>query len=165
MKLLIMSDSHASRNFMRHCIKAVKPDALVHLGDYFEDGEIVSEENPNIIMHQVPGNCDLGRMIRFHPQMLCYDIFGVRFFMTHGHNQNVKQGLHKLLLEARAAEAKVVLYGHTHRADCHQEEDGLWVMNPGCCGTYGGSVGLIEIENGNILRCKILGSEDLEEFL
>ena len=68
----------------------------------------------------------------------------------------------RLLADARAMEAQAVLYGHTHIADCHREEDGLWVLNPGTCSSGGGSVGLIEIENGNILSCKILNQTDLE---
>ena len=58
--------------------------------------------------------------------------------------------------------AQAALYGHTHRADCHQEEDGLWVLNPGSCGSYGGSVGLITIENGQVTQCTILDQKDLE---
>ena len=61
--------------------------------------------------------------------------------------------------------AKAALYGHTHGADCHREEDGLWVLNPGACGSSGGSVGLIETENGEIQTVRILKSPDLEEIL
>jgi hypothetical protein len=47
-------------------------------------------------------------------------------------------------------------------ADCHQEPDGLWVLNPGSCGYYGGSVGIIEVEKRKILSCRILRQSDLE---
>lgn len=164
MKLLVLSDSHSGLSFMRRCVNKIKPDALIHLGDYFEDGQTIAEENPGIIMHQVPGNCDRNRLIRFHPEVLCYDVFGVRLYMTHGHNHGVKLGLFGLLRDARAAGAMAVLYGHTHCADCHLEDDGLWVLNPGSCGSSGGSVGVIEIQESKIINCKILTNADLEEM-
>ena len=165
MKILVLSDSHAGLSFMRRCIQAVKPDALVHLGDYFDDGEAMAEENPHILMHQVPGNCDRYRMMRYEPAVRCYPVCGVKLFMTHGHEHHVKQTLHRLLADARAQQVQAVLYGHTHIADCHREADGLWVMNPGACGSSGGSVGLIETEDGNIVTCKILHHADLEALI
>lgn len=165
MKILVLSDSHASLSFMRRCVKAVKPDVMIHLGDYYEDGETIAQENPRIPMHQVPGNCDRYRMLRFEPAVRCYAVGGVKLYMTHGHEHLVKQTLVRLLADARGMGAAAVLYGHTHCADCHREEDGLWVLNPGSCGAYSGSVGLIETENGSITACKILRHGDLEELV
>ncbi len=165
MKILVLSDSHSGLSFMRRCIRAVMPDVMIHLGDYFDDGETMAEENPHIRIHQVPGNCDRYRMVRYEPEVRCYPVGGVKMYMTHGHLHNVKENCYKLLLEARKMDAQAVLYGHTHIADCHQEEDGLWVMNPGACGSSGGSVGLIEIQDGVITECKILHLSDLEEML
>ena len=165
MKILVLSDSHAGLSFMRRCIRAVRPDAMIHLGDHFGDGEAMAEENPHIPMHQVPGNCDLYRMMRYEPPVRCYDVCGVRLFMTHGHEQKVKQTLVKLLADARQMGAQAALYGHTHTADCRREADGLWVLNPGSCGSSGGSVGLIETENGTITACRILRQADLEESI
>ena len=141
---------------MRLAIQAVKPDAVIHLGDFYDDGAVICEENPNIPFHRVPGNCDRFRCPPSEPQILCYDVGGVRLFMTHGHNHAVKSGLYRLLLDARAMNAKAALYGHTHIADCHREADGLWVLNPGSCGSFSGSVGVIETGEGEILSCRIL---------
>ena len=165
MKLLVLSDSHASKSFMRLAIGAVRPDAVIHLGDYYEDGQTMQEEFPHIRFHLVPGNCDRGRMLQAAPEMLCYDVCGVRIFMTHGHNHFVKQTLSRLLSDAKGLGAAAALYGHTHEPDCHQEEDGLWVLNPGTCGTYGGSVGLVEIQDKKIQSCRILRQPELEELL
>ena len=165
MKILVLSDSHSGLSFMRRCIRAVKPDVMIHLGDHFDDGEAMALENPHIRIHQVPGNCDKYRMMRYEPEIRCYPVGGVMMYMTHGHLHNVKMDRYKLLLEARKMNAQAVLYGHTHIADCHREEDGLWVMNPGACGSTGGSVGLIEVRDGSICECKILHLSDLEERL
>ena len=165
MKILVLSDSHSALSFMRRCVESVKPDVMIHLGDYYDDGAALGEEYPQITLHQVPGNCDRHRMLRYEPEVRCYPVGGVKFYMTHGHLHNVKTNRHQLLLEARKMDAQVVLYGHTHVADCHQEADGIWVMNPGACGSTGGSVGLIEICDGSVTECKILHLSDLEEML
>ena len=67
MKILVMSDSHSGLSFMRCCIDRLKPDALIHLGDYYDDAQTVSEEYPHLMMYQVPGNCDRYRcpLLRF----------------------------------------------------------------------------------------------------
>lgn len=85
--------------------------------------------------------------------------------MTHGHIHGVKMGIYSLLKDAKAAEAQAVLYGHTHVADCRREESGLWVLNPGSCGSTGGSVGLVETHDSDITGCRILRQKDLEEFV
>ena len=162
MKILVLSDSHSALYFMCTCIRCVKPDAVIHLGDYFEDGKAMEEEHPHIPFHLVPGNCDHYRVAPWQAQILSYPIGGVSVYMTHGHKHQVKMTLSRLLADARASRADIVLYGHTHVADCHKEEDGLWVLNPGSCGYGGGSAGVIETENGKIVSCRIIRQEDLE---
>ena len=162
MKILVLSDSHAGLSFMRRAISATKPNAVIHLGDYYDDAEAMQEEFSHIPFHMVPGNCDRNRMYKIVPETLCYDVCGVRLLMTHGHVQWVKNGIGRLLADARGMGAQAALYGHTHNADCHREEDGLWVLNPGSCGSFGGSVGLMEVENGKIISCRILRQEDME---
>ena len=61
--------------------------------------------------------------------------------------------------------AQAALYGHTHIAECIREESGMWVLNPGTAGYGGGSAGLIEVENNQILSCRIITAETLEEFV
>lgn len=161
MKLLVLSDSHSGLRFMRRCIHWAKPDAVVHLGDHYDDGQTMAQEYPHLIFHQVPGNCDRYRCPVNAPALLCYPIGGVMTCMTHGHNHHVKMGTGGLLAEARRLGAKLVLYGHTHRIDCRQEPDGLWVLNPGSCGSEGGSAGLITVRDGQVVSCHILTLEDL----
>ncbi len=161
MKILVLSDSHSVLGLMRRYISVVRPDAVIHLGDHYDDGEAIRQENPHIAFHQVPGNCDRYRCPDWIKPILCYDVCGVRLYMTHGHLHHVKQTLLRLLADARALEASAVLYGHTHVADCHREEDGLWVLNPGACGSWGGSAGIIEVENGGILSCRIMTVDEL----
>ena len=161
MKILVLSDSHASRSFMRHAITALTPDAVVHLGDYYTDGEVMQEEFPNIQFHLVPGNCDRNRMLFLPHETLCYDVCGVRLYMTHGHKHAVKSDTHRLLADAEKSGAQIVMYGHTHQAECYQTENGMWVLNPGSCRTSEGSVGVVEIEGEKISACYLLKQTDI----
>jgi putative phosphoesterase len=161
MKILVLSDSHSTLSFMRRCIDAVKPDAVIHLGDHFDDGEAMKEEYPHIPFHLVPGNCDRYRCHPSQPEILIGRVCGVNLYMTHGHKHSVKSYLGALLRDARAAKVDAALYGHTHIADCHRAEDGLWVLNPGSCGYFGGSAGFMEIKDGRIMSCRLLEDADL----
>ena len=165
MKILVLSDSHSGLSFMRECIHKVRPNALIHLGDHYDDGQTIQEEFPHLMMYQVPGNCDRYRCPPFAQEILIMPVCGVPLYMTHGHLHQVKLTRSRLIADARASKSAAALYGHTHIADCHQEEDGLWVLNPGACGSWGGSVGLIETDAGKIVNCRILNMSDLEEFV
>ena len=163
MRILVLSDSHSGLSFMRYAVQRTKPDAIIHLGDYFDDGEALRETFGHITIHQVGGNCDRHRSYEIRPETLCYALGGVKILMVHGHNQHVKSGLGGLLSLARSSGAQVALYGHTHVVDCH-EEDGILVLNPGACGGFSGSVGLLEICDGKVTDCQILRQADLEEL-
>lgn len=164
MKILVMSDSHSTLRFMRSAVEAIKPDAIVHLGDFFQDGEVIKAEYPHISFYQVPGNCDEHRTERLEPETLSCKVCGAKLFMTHGHRHYVKSGLYHLREDAKAAYADAALFGHTHKHYC-QFEDGIWVLNPGSCGNGGLTVGVIEVDDGQIINCKILKAEDWEEVL
>ena len=165
MKILVLSDSHSAMRFMRMCVEKINPQAIVHLGDHYDDGETLKELYPQIPLHQVPGNCDRYRCPPWVHTTLCYDVCGVRLFMTHGHKQGVKTNTAMLVAEARAMGAQAALYGHTHIAEIHKETDGMWVMNPGSSGYGGGSAGLMEVENNTIVSCRIITQDNLEEFV
>ncbi len=147
---------------MRLCISKIKPDHVVHLGDHYDDGAAMAEENPHIRFHQVPGNCDRYRCDPNLPKILCYSIGGVKLYMTHGHMHCVKTGIDRLLADAGKLDAQCVLYGHTHEAKCFLHNEKMWVLNPGSCGGYGGSVGVIEVENNKISACHILRQAELD---
>lgn len=165
MRLLVLSDSHSALSFMRLCIDRVKPDAVIHLGDYFEDGKAMEEAYPHIRFYTVPGNCDKYRVAPDIPETIVENIGGVKIYMTHGHLHRVKSGTDLLIAAAQRRGAKAALFGHTHSPLCERCDDGMWLLNPGSCGYYGGSAGIIVIENGNIASCRLLRQKDLEEMV
>ena len=108
MKILVLSDSHSTLSFMRRCVEEVKPDAIIHLGDYFDDGQAVKEEYPGTPMYQVPGNCDRYRCPPGQPEILIDRVCGVDLYMTHGHKHSVKSYLGALLRDARTAKVRML---------------------------------------------------------
>ena len=165
MKILVLSDSHSALRFMRDCIDAINPDAVIHLGDHYDDAQAMKEEYSHLRFYRVPGNCDRYRCPPFARAVICEKVCGVYLFLTHGHVHRVKSGIGALLADARKCKAQAALYGHTHVADCHLEEDGLWVLNPGSCGYGGGSAGVIETDGKKITACYLVKQADLEEMV
>lgn len=163
MRILVMSDSHSTMRYMRLAMRVIQPEAVIHLGDHYDNAETLSEEYRHVRFHMLRGNCDRYRCPPDTPQFFCYDIGGVRFYMTHGHLHSVKSGLYRLLADAREMGAQAALYGHTHIADCHREDD-LWIINPGACSSAEGSVAVIETGNNAIRSCSVVHIKDLEEM-
>ena len=164
MRVLVVSDSHSGLSYMRAWAKLLRPQTIIHLGDYYDDAEALASDWPYSRLIQVPGNCDRYRMLRPEPEIRVVQLEGVSIYLTHGHRHGVKSSPAGLIVEARKARADVALFGHTHEAVCWQTEEGMWVMNPGSCGSYGGTVGLLELEKGKVNLCRVLCLEDMEEF-
>ena len=162
MKILVLSDSHGGRSFMRECISQFTPNAVIHLGDYYSDAEDLEEEFPQLNFYKVPGNCDMHRSWIRDPEVRIEKVCGVMLYFTHGHRHYVKQSLIRLVADARASRVQAVLYGHTHQNHCELLEDGLWVLNPGAGGSWGGSAAIMEVDGGKILDCRIVNAEDLK---
>ena len=149
MKVLVLSDSHSGMSFARRCIDRVKPNALIHLGDYYDDGQTLGEEYSWIPMYQVCGNCDFASLL---PVNELVTLASTRIFCTHGHTELVKHGTQTLYSKARALGARIALYGHTHES-VTDYCDGLYVMNPGSA-RYG-EYGAIDITPSGIMLLKM----------
>ena len=148
MKILVFSDSHRYTGGMIQAIEEQQPDLVVHLGDLQRDAEELALLYPKLSMVTVPGNCDGWTMV---PPEKCITLAGKTVLMGHGHTWGVKSGYGAAIARARAMNADLLLFGHTHRAYCEQLEDGLWVMNPGAArATYG----VVNIDDG-VIRCQL----------
>ncbi len=146
MKLLVLSDSHHNISHMITAVEQQSPDRILHLGDHFHDAEALLAFFPAVPLTAVPGNCDSWTG---QPPEQLLELEGRRILLSHGHLWHVKSGFETALQAARAAQADIVLFGHTHNAYCRQESDGLWVMNPGSAGN--GTYGIIRLENSQIV--------------
>lgn len=150
MKLLIFSDSHGTLEHMAAAVRREHPQTVIHLGDHADDAHRLQQDFPTLPLCVVRGNCD-----RFsqEPEAALLHFGGKRIFAVHGHRFGVKESLLRLRYGGLEREADVILFGHTHTALC-QEENGLWMLNPGACGGRYPSYGVIEIENGEI-KCAV----------
>jgi len=145
LKILVFSDSHRFLSGMYAALELHQPQQVIHLGDMMDDAEQVAEHYPKLPFCMVPGNCD-GWMISA-PVKKQISLAGKSILLSHGHRWGVKSGYDAAIADARAVNADILLFGHTHIPLCRQLEDGLWMMNPGPARS---SYGLIEIEAGNI---------------
>lgn len=129
-KLLILSDSHGNVGTMVEIVERETPDEIIHLGDCWRDAETLGFAYPSLTMSMVPGNCDFcpGK-----PGILLLERGDWRLLAAHGHQWQVKTSPAAAQRAAREVGADILLYGHTHMAEC-RNEDGLWIVNPGTVG-------------------------------
>ena len=161
MKVLVLSDSHSSLYFMRACIRLLKPDCIIHLGDHADDAQVLHEENPQLEFYSIRGNCD-----GFYPADPAKSAItcapgGVPLLITHGHRFYVKSGTEALVAYGCKLGVRGILFGHTHEAVCCHLDGDVWLMNPGAAGYRGGSAGILEIHDKKITACRIIGQADL----
>lgn len=127
MLLAVVSDTHRDQSaILEVCKKLENVDVVIHLGDCTSDvKEIAKRFNGRII--SVRGNCDYTSSA---PSELIVEIEGIKFFITHGHNYGVKQGIDYLKKIAVDKSINIALFGHTHKSyvAC---EGGIWYINPG----------------------------------
>ena len=151
MKILVLSDSHGYLARIEQAIRAEQPDRIIFLGDRASDfldvceKESYQEKYERTPVHIVSGNCDTGRS--GFPEKLILEIEGKRFYITHGHRENVKMGYMRLCYSALEAEADIALFGHTHMK-CKNNYEGLELLNPGAAML--GSYGTVQLVNGVI---------------
>ena len=127
MKILVFSDSHRRTLQMIDCIEEEMPDMLFHLGDMVDDTVDLRSVFPDIPLIHVCGNNDWGSNV---PAQEIVELYGTRFFLTHGHMHRVRSGTSRLADAAREADCQVALFGHTHESLMEEYPD-LIVANPG----------------------------------
>ena len=131
MKAAVFSDTHGSTALMVETIRRIRPDVVIHLGDYERDTERIKSEFPEIPLYNVCGNCD---MYPLAPNDDVVQLGPVRALITHGHRYSVDWGrLDSLVYAAQERGCGIVMFGHTHCAE-NAEIGGVRVVNPGTAG-------------------------------
>ncbi len=129
MRILVVSDSHGNSARLRRAVRLHKEaEVVLFLGDGAEEAEEIRRElPPERTLIAVRGNNDWGCS---WPLTCTLCLEEKRIFMAHGHTYRVKYGLEAFCAAARAQQADIALFGHTHSPlTCY--EDGLYLMNPG----------------------------------
>lgn len=128
MKLFVISDTHGQLDKAKKvCDLADEADLIIHLGDNREDALRLSAGLGRPVQW-VDGNCDWGKGQKNDHQILETD-FGP-IYLTHGHHEDVKFGLDKLLYKTESLGCKAAFFGHTHMAG-FQQIKGIYLLNPG----------------------------------
>ena len=123
------------------------PALCFFLGDGEKDLAALRQRFPTLPVYAVRGNCDHRSSL---PRELRCVVGGVEIFAAHGHMHNVKYDPALCELLAAAGNARVALFGHTHRARC-EELDGHLVVNPGPAGLASHPCyALLLIEDGSV---------------
>jgi putative phosphoesterase len=146
MRLLIISDTHGQ--FDQHMISlAEQADIVVHAGDVGGGCilETLSRVAPQLIAvrgnNDTPkhwGNEHLGAL-KALPQEARLDLPGGELVVLHGDRVKPAAKRHQRLRE-RYPNARLVVYGHSHRLLVDQDQL-PWIANPGAAGrtrTFGG---------------------------
>ena len=126
----IFSDSHGETQLMSEAVRRCRPDLIIHLGDHERDAMALQQRFPQIPMVRVCGNCDLAAL---SPQWELVPLGSIRAYICHGHQHNVKLGLHNLYYAAKEKGASLAIFGHTH-IPCNEDLGGIRLINPGSAG-------------------------------
>ena len=153
MKIAVFSDSHGHPDVMIRAIEQSTPDMIIHLGDGDTDVSRIEKQFPNIPLKAVRGNCDFGSDL---PESELFSVGAIKIFITHGHIYGVKKVLSPLIDEANGRDADIVMYGHTHIANC-SVSGGIYVLNPGTCGlSFSKSYAEVVIDVKGEVHCQII---------
>jgi uncharacterized protein len=125
MKLLIVSDSHGSKNEIQELAEKYdgEVNAMIHCGD----SELSADDNVLSSYLTVRGNCDMDARL---PEDLTEEVDGNTIMITHGHLYGIKMSLMKLRYRAEETGARFVFFGHSHTLGAEMD-NGTLFLNPG----------------------------------
>ncbi|MCH9685300.1 MAG: metallophosphatase family protein [Deltaproteobacteria bacterium] len=145
MKVGLLSDTHGCidpgvLDYLRGC------DVMVHAGDVGSSRVLDQLQQTEARVLAVSGNNDVptkwmgsARRLRSLPEEHRIELPGGLLVVEHGHRVNPAALRHERL-RARHPEARLVVYGHSHRLVIDRDAR-PWVVNPGAAGrsrTFGG---------------------------
>ncbi|MFP5453015.1 YfcE family phosphodiesterase [Parvimonas sp. G1604] len=127
MIIAVVSDTHGIVLPVAYSLQRNKVDIVLHLGDNASDAKKI-EQITGMEIYAVAGNCDENS--KDVPEELVLEIRRKKFFLTHGHNYDVDNGIDKIVEKAKEVGADYALFGHTH-VHLRERVDGITVLNPG----------------------------------
>jgi len=123
----IISDTHAHLD--ERIVDIIKQcDYAIHAGDICGEEILISMKPKTGKVFAVAGNNDYGDI----PHTLDVDLPGGTIAVEHGHIHGMHKPSHESLRKAHP-NAKVIVYGHTHKM-LQDKTELPWVINPGAAG-------------------------------
>ena len=157
MRIGVLSDTHG-RLHPRVMELFAGVDHILHAGDIGKP-EIITELRTLAPLSAVFGNVDGFPLAGQFAERVLLSFSGTAIFMTHVVQDRTPSGLYRLLREAGAETASVIIYGHTHEA-CIDEVEQLLLFNPGSAGparfNMRPSVGLLTLAPGGAAHAEII---------
>ena len=146
-RILLLSDTHGQLH-PEILALAGKVDLVVHAGDIGDPQILEDLSDEDRPVHAVRGNNDVSAKwpvtasmpLDTLPLTESITLPGGVLAVEHGHRRNPVKARHDQLRKAYP-DARLVLYGHSHR-QLIDDERTPWIVNPGAAGrsrTYGGS--------------------------
>jgi len=133
MKIGLVSDTHGNLKLLREVLagfKREKVSLVIHLGDNFDDANLVQEYKLDLI--RVPGVYSPQYLDPEPPNRIIEDLGGLRALLTHTLSSHEHDSPQDLMPEevVSSGQADAVFYGHTHIPKAEVKDGILWV-NPG----------------------------------
>ncbi|NLM03686.1 MAG: metallophosphoesterase [Clostridiales bacterium] len=127
LRIIVISDTHGHVKDIDYLMKDLEDvDYIIHTGDYINDAEyIIKKYDMNVIA--VVGNCDFNFT---SSREIVKNIGNKVFFITHGHEYNVKYDLNRIFYRGKELGADIVLFGHSH-VPSYNKIDEMILLNPG----------------------------------
>ena len=150
----VVSDTHAYLD--PRIIEVVNEcDVAVHAGDICGEKILASMKPKSGEIYAVTGNNDPYCHITKTelPKILSFNPPGGKITIEHGHLHGSHQPDHDLLRKAHS-DAKVIIYGHTHKKVIDKNSM-PWIVNPGAAGN---------IRNHGGPSCLVIHCSDVEEW-
>jgi putative phosphoesterase len=141
--ILAVSDTHGTLHQYLPVVPLDRVDAILFAGDGYDEAMATfARHGVSDRVYAVAGNCD-GRPAFADCEVT---LAGWPIWITHGDRWGVKDGYDTIAAEAQRRGARLVVFGHSHRAH-HEVRDGLYLFNPGSPfaprGDAGSTMGLI----------------------
>lgn len=137
MKLIgILSDTHSCWDD-RYVTHFAKCDEIWHCGDIGDISIIRRLEEICPVVRAVSGNIDHGEVRRVCPEILSFEIEGIKVWMTHiaGYPGKYSPGVRNLL---RSEGVNLMVCGHSHILKVMPDRElNLLHINPGAAGWHG----------------------------
>ena len=127
MIVAVVSDTHGIVLPVAYSLQRNKVDIVLHLGDDVDDSRKI-EQITGMEVYAVRGNNDINE--NDTPEDLVLEIRRKKFFLTHGHNYDVDNGIEKIVEKTKELGADYALFGHTH-VHLRERVDGITILNPG----------------------------------
>lgn len=148
-KIGILSDTHGFIHpevitLINQC------DFAIHAGDII-DFETLNALQPKQKIIAVKGNND--NHLSHLKAVEILDLPAGKIAIEHGHQHGIHQPCHASLRRTYA-DAKAIIYGHTHKQIIDQTQT-PWIINPGAAG---------EIRNYGGAKCIVITIDDLQEW-